>query len=68
MLNIISSRTLFFPSVISEWNNSYLKICVSAKKHTLNFIRPRQNSVFKLHNPLGIKRLRVGLSHLRRQI
>ena len=34
----------------------------------MNFFRPRQNSAFKLHNPLQIKilaRLRVGRSHLK---
>ena len=69
MLNIISSRTLFFLSLISEWNKFDLKICDSARKHTLNFIRPRQNSIFKLHNQFGIKLLthfRVGLSHLKK--
>ena len=69
MLNIISSRTLFFLSLISEWNKFDLKICDSAKKHTLNFIRPRQNSIFKLHNQFEINfltRFRVGLSHLKK--
>ena len=34
----------------------------------LNFIRPCANSIFDIHNPLGIKlltRLHLGLSHLR---
>ena len=34
----------------------------------IEFFRPRQNSAFKLHNPLQIKilaRLRVGRSHLK---
>ena len=38
------------------------------KKYILKFIRPSPNSIFKIHNPTGIKlltRLRVGLSHLR---
>ena len=37
------------------------------KKKLLNFIRPCANSIFDIHNPLGIKlltRLRLGLSHL----
>ena len=38
------------------------------KKNLLKFIRSSGNSVFKCHNPKGIKlltRLRLGLSHLR---
>ena len=38
------------------------------KKKLLKFIRPSGNSVFRCHNPKGIKlltRLRLGLSHLR---
>ena len=38
------------------------------KKKLLKFIRPSGNSVFRCHNPKGIKlltRLRFGLSHLR---
>ena len=37
------------------------------KKKLLNFIRPCANSIFNIHNPLGIKlltRLRLGLSPL----
>ena len=38
------------------------------KNSLLNFIRPKPNTIFRIHNPLGIKlltRLRVGFSHLR---
>ena len=38
------------------------------KKKILSFIKPRADSIFGVHNPLGIKllcRLRIGLSHLR---
>ena len=38
------------------------------KKSILEIIRPKANSIFDIHNPLGIKmltRLRIGLSHLR---
>ena len=38
------------------------------KKKLLTFIRPCRNSVFRGHNPKGVKlltRLRLGLSHLR---
>ena len=37
------------------------------KKKLLNFIRPSANSIFDIHNPLGMKLLtglRLGLSHL----
>ena len=37
------------------------------KKRLLSFIRPEQNTVFDVHNPVGLKyltRLRLGLSHL----
>lgn len=55
MLNIFFSRTVFFQSVTSDWNNPDLKICDSAKKHILNFIKRRENSIFKLLNPFGTK-------------
>ena len=62
----------FFPSAISEWNKHDLNIRNSAslnafKKKRLNFIWPSVNSIFDIHNPLGIKlltRLRLGLSPL----
>ena len=37
-------------------------------KNILDFIRPLPNSIFNIHNPLGIKyltRLRIGFSHLK---
>ena len=65
-------KNSFFPSAIIEWNKLVLNIRNSAslntfKKKLLNFIRPCANSIFDIHNPLGIKlltRLRLGLSHL----
>ena len=65
-------KNSFFPSDISEWNKLDLNIRNSAslnafKKKLLNFIRPCANSIFDIHNPLGIKfltRLRLGLSPL----
>ena len=65
-------KNSFFPSAISEWKKLDLNIRNSAslntfKKKLLNFIRPCANSIFDIHNPLGIKlltRLRLGLSHL----
>ena len=63
----------FFPSVVIEWNKLDQNIRNSEnlfifKKKLLKFIRPSGNSVFRCHNPKGIKlltRLRLGLSHLR---
>ena len=61
----------FFPYTIVEWNK--LDVTVRNAKSFLIFKnlllkigRPIQNSIFKIHDPLGIKlltRLRVGLSH-----
>ena len=57
---------------MTEWNKLELNIRNSTSLNTfknklLNFIRPCANSIFDIHNPLGIKlltRLRLGLSHL----
>ena len=65
-------KNSFFPSAISEWNKLDLNIRNPAsldafKKKLLNSIRPCSNSIFDIHNPLGIKlltRLRLGLSPL----
>ena len=65
-------KNSFFLSAISEWNKLDLNIRNSAslnvfKKKLLYFIRPCANSIFDIHNPLGIKlltRLRLGLSPL----
>ena len=66
-------KNSFFPSVVIEWNKLDLNIRNSEnlfifKKKLLKFIRPSENSVFRCHNPKGIKlltRLRLDLSHLR---
>ena len=55
-------KNSFFPSAISEWNKLALNIRNSAslntfKKKLLKVIRPCANSVFNIHNPLGIKLL-----------
>ena len=63
----------FFPHSVNAWSNlSYLiKASPSInifKKRYMDFYRVNANSIFKIHNPVGIKlltRLRVGLSHLR---
>ena len=71
--NHIFLKNSFFPSTIIEWNNLDPKLRNSDtygtfKNTILKFLRPSPNSVFKCHNPQGIKfltRLRLGLSHLR---
>ena len=65
-------KNSFFPSAISEQNKLDLNIRNSAslnafKKKLLNFMQPCANSIFDIHNPLGIKlltRLHLGLSAL----
>ena len=64
-------KNSFFSSAITEWNRLDLNIRSSVSlntfKNLLNFIQPCGNSIFDIHNPLGIKlltRLRLGLSHL----
>ena len=72
MLNMNTSKTLFFPFTAIEWNKldnniRYSESVSAFKKQILKFIRPSPNSKFHVHNPHGIKlltRLRVGLSHL----
>ena len=62
----------FFPSVLIEWNKLDQNICNSENLNIFNkmffkFIRPSGNSVFKCHNPKGVKlltRRRLGLCHL----
>ena len=66
-------QNYFFPSAIKEWNKLDVSIRKSEslmlfKKHLLEFIRPKPNSIFDINNPIGIKyltRLRLGLSHLK---
>ena len=70
--NHIFLKNSFFPSTIIEWNNLDPKVRNSDtygtfKNTILKFLRTSPNSVFKCHNPQGIKfltRLRPGLSHL----
>ena len=61
----------FFPWTITKLNSLGLQIWNSSykafKKHFIHDIRPVPNSVFNVHNPIGIgllTRLRLGLSHL----
>ena len=70
--NHILFKNSFFPSTIIEWNNLDPKLRNSDTYRTfkntiLKFLRPSPNSVFKCHNPQGIKfptRLRLALSLL----
>ena len=58
-----------------EWNKLDPSLCNSEsflafKKNVLQFIRPVANSVYNCHKPKGIeliRKLRLGLSHLREQ-
>ena len=72
-MDITSSKILFFPLVISEWNKLDLEIRNSTsleifKKHLLNFIWRKSNSVFNINNRVGLKlltRLRIGFSRIK---
>ena len=63
---------LFFPYYIKEWNNlseelRKIKSTVKFKTKILSFIRPKENSIFKIHDINGIRllnRLRLHFSHL----
>ena len=62
----------FFPYCIKEWNNlseelRKIKSTVQFKTKILSFIRPKENSIFKIFDINGIKllnRLRLNFSHL----
>ena len=62
----------FFPYCIKEWNNlseelRKIKSTVQFKTKILSFIRPKENSIFKIHDINGIKLLnclRLHFSHL----
>ena len=66
-------KNSFFTSTITEWNklDCYIRNAESFKvfkKRLLTFIRPMPNSIYNIHNPLGVKyltRLRIGFSHLK---
>ena len=62
----------FFPYCIKEWNNlseelRKIKSTVQFKTKILSFIRPKENSIFKIHDINGIKllnRLRLHFGQL----
>ena len=63
----------FFPSAISSWNSIISNFEVfpsfdNLKDHMLSLFRPKNKSIFGVHEPLGIRhlfQLRVSLSDLR---
>ena len=69
-------KNSFFSSAITEWNklDCYIRNADSFKvfkKLLLSFIRPIPNSIYNMHNPLGVKyltTLRIGFSHLKEHI
>ena len=62
----------FFPYCIKEWNKLGTKIknlpsLSTFKKALLVFCKTEENSLFNVHNPIGVKylnRLRLNFSHL----
>ena len=66
-------KNSFFLTAITEWNklDCYIRNADSfkvLKKRLLSFIRSMPNSIYNIHNPLGVKyltRLRIGFSHLK---
>ena len=72
LLNTISSKARFFPSIVIEWNNLDKSIRNSEGlsifiKSILKFLRSSPNTRYNCFNTKGIQhlpRLRLGLSHL----
>ena len=68
-------KSSFFPWTITEWKSLDLQIRILSyttfgKQHFIDKFRPVPNSVFNIHNPIGIKlfrRLRLGLSYLNKR-
>ena len=66
-------KNSFFPYTFTEWNklDVHTRTCTSYpvfRKHQLKLIRPQENSIFNIYDPLGIKlltRLRLDFSHLK---
>ena len=64
-------KSSFFPRTITQSNSLDLQIrnwsYAAFRKYFFDEFRPTPNSVFNIHNPVGMKlltRLRLGLSHL----
>ena len=66
-------QAAFFPYCVNEWNKFSGEIreittISKFKKELLSYIRPKNNPIYRTHDPSGLKlltRLRLGLSHLR---
>ena len=65
-------KNSFFASVVIEWNKldqyTQLRKYIYLQEKAFEYLKASGNSVFRCHNPKGIKlltRLRLGLSHLR---
>lgn len=69
ILKVLSTQTARKCNNISLFNVKQYFFYL--KKQILKFIRPSANSMFNVHNPLGIKlarNLRIGLSNLRKHL
>ena len=71
LLNINAFKSSFFPWTITEWKSLDLRIrnlsYTAFRKHFIDEFRRILNSVYNIHNPVGINlltRSRLGLSHL----
>ena len=62
----------FFPYCVHQWNRldkhfKKLQTALTFKAALLNFIRPKCNPTYNIHDPVGVvylNRLRIGFSHL----
>ena len=69
----ISFQNSFFPHTVSQWNHldpeiRSINTYQIFRNTLLKRIKPLNNSIYNIHDPLGIKllcRLRFGFSHLR---
>ena len=69
----VSFQNTFFPYSVNQWNllGSNIKNSISYpvfRNALIKLIRPLENSIYNIHDPIGIKlltRLRLGFSHLR---
>ena len=69
----VTFQNSFFLNVICEWNKLDISICgstsfLSFKNTILEKIRSSPNSIFGIHNPVGLKfltKLKMSFSHLR---
>ena len=69
---LISFNNIFLPYSIIEWNKLYINLrnanfFLIFRNSLLKIGRQMQNSIYNIHNPVGIKyltRLRLSLSHL----